>query len=122
MQAIKFSNGVEIINCTPHAIRFLDGEKIVSAEPSGYKINARAEEAIYAETPCRLVKTMFRQTDEGLTEIMLLRAKYPDALLVGSIISAQAYPGLVVGMTPAAGYERVPPAEKLMATDKFSMF
>lgn len=41
---------------------------------------------------------------------------------VGSIIAAQAYPGQVVAMTPAPGFERVPPAEKLMSCEKFTTF
>lgn len=117
-----FSNGVQIINCTPHEIRFLDGEDIVTVEASGYKINATPQEQVVAETPCLLVKTVFVPSDEGRAELMDIKIKYPKALIVGSIISAQAYPGQVVGMTPAAGYERVPPSEKIMATDKFSIF
>jgi hypothetical protein len=43
-------------------------------------------------------------------------------VVVGSIIAAQAYPGLVVAMTPAPGYERKPPTEKRMRPDKFTVF
>jgi len=42
-------------------------------------------------------------------------------LLIGSIIAAQSYPG-VLAMVPAPGYERVPPAEKRMRPDKFTIF
>lgn len=42
--------------------------------------------------------------------------------IVGSIIAAQAYPGEVVAMTPAPGYERVAPAEKRMNPHKFTIF
>ena len=45
-----------------------------------------------------------------------------DLRIVGSIIAAQAYPGDVVGMTPAPGYERVAPNEKRMSLDKFTVF
>ena len=43
-------------------------------------------------------------------------------MVVGSIIAAQAYPGLVVAMVPAPGYERRPPAEKRMRPDKFTIY
>lgn len=43
-------------------------------------------------------------------------------IIIGSIIAAQAYPGKVCAMIPAPGHERVPPAEKRMRTDKFTIF
>ena len=47
---------------------------------------------------------------------------YPGAFIIGSIIAAQAFPGRVLAMVPAPGFERVPPAEKRMRADKFSIF
>jgi len=35
---------------------------------------------------------------------------------------AQAFPERVFGMVPAPGFERVPPAEKRMRDDKFTVF
>lgn len=122
MKTTMFSNGVSIINCTPHEIRFLDGGSVVTVAPSGYKINATAVEETVAVSPCQLVKTRFLQSEQGLKEIREIREMHPGSLIVGSIISAQAYPGMVVGMTPAAGYERAAPAEKLMSSEKFSIF
>ncbi|GAH77449.1 unnamed protein product, partial [marine sediment metagenome] len=46
----------------------------------------------------------------------------PNAIIIGSIISAQAYPGEVFAMTPAPGFERVPPDQKRMNPFKFTMF
>ena len=43
-------------------------------------------------------------------------------LIIGSIVAAQAYPGQVVAMTPAPGYERVPVDQKRMNPDKFTIF
>ena len=40
----------------------------------------------------------------------------------GLIIAAQAYPGRVLGMCPAPGYERVAPAEKRMTAQKFTVY
>lgn len=42
--------------------------------------------------------------------------------IIGSIIAAKAFPGVVFGMTPAKGFERVAPAEKRMNPSKFTTF
>ena len=51
-----------------------------------------------------------------------LEQENPDAIIIGSIIAAQAFPGRVLAMVPAPGFERVPPAEKRMRDDKFTVF
>jgi hypothetical protein len=114
-----FSNSVQVINCTPHEIRFLDGGKIVEVPPSGVLLNAQVIEEKVSDI---LVHTKFIGDENGRREIERIQSEFPNTLIVGSVISAQAYKGLVVGMTPAKGFERVAPAEKLMATDKFSIF
>lgn len=43
-------------------------------------------------------------------------------IVVGSIIAAQAYPGDVCAMIPAEGFERVPPEQKKMRPDKFTIY
>jgi hypothetical protein len=43
-------------------------------------------------------------------------------MIVGSIIAAQAYPGSIKAMIPCEGYERVPPTEKRMRPDKFTVY
>ena len=121
------SVGAVVVNTTPHAIRFqdLDGSIVeVPADPS-MLLNAKAVEEAVADD---LVTTRFVGTDEGRALIGRIQAEagveYPGAKvrIVGSIIAAQAYPGRVVGMTPAPGFERVAPAEKRMRPDKFTVF
>ena len=68
------------------------------------------------------VKSEFVGSDEGTALIEKIHKAYPSAVIVGSIIAAQAYPGLVVGMTPCKGFERVPANEKRMSTVKFTVF
>jgi len=122
MRDYTFSNGVQIINCTPHIIRFDDNGQIVEVEPSGVLLNAKAVETVVATSPVTLVKTVFEGDVDGFTQIAKLKEQLPTALLVGSVISAQAYAGLVVGMTPAVGFERVAPDQKRMSISKFSIF
>lgn len=119
---VEFKNGVRILNATPHPIRFQDGDELVEVPASGIIINARIEEEVVKEGVPTLVTTSFKAdkaSEEALSEI---EKEFPGVLVVGSIIAAQAFPGRVVAMTPVEGFERVPPEEKRMRTDKFTVF
>lgn len=117
-------NGVQIINVTPHPITFdMDG-KAVNVPVSGVIINAKAlERNVSKQHNYELVTTVFVEDPQSEMDLSALEYHYPSALIVGSIIAAQAYPGArVVAMVPAVGYERVAPAEKRMRTDKFTVY
>ena len=115
-----------VFNTTPHPITFLKKEEVITI-PSDKKflLNARVEEH---KVSADLVTSRFVGSDEGRRLIADIetwaKAQYPGYALriIGSIIAAQAYPGQVVGMTPAPGYERVAPAEKRMSLNKFTVF
>jgi len=113
--------GLRIINTTPHAINFLSEKtgKEYQVEPCGFVLNATPEEQVVQETPVTLVKTVFKPSQEGLD---FLETLPEDIIVIGSIIAAQAYPGRVFAMTPAKGFERVPPAEKRMNLFKYTIF
>lgn len=116
-------DGVDIINTTPHEITFGVGDHAVVNVPPMVLINAAAKEKpVRNEDGVELVKTVFEATDEGKDIIAELKGKFANAVIVGSIIAAQAFPGDVVGMTPCPGFERVPPAEKRMNPHKFTTF
>lgn len=117
---------MNIINVTPHPINFLNNDGTEFEVPtSRWVISASTTERIVEKRAdgVVLVETVFVSTDEGREAINEIYSEYgPDAIIVGSIIAAQAYPGQVVAMTPAAGFERVPPAEKRMNPHKFTIF
>ena len=116
-------DGVVIVNTTPHPLSFGVGDEIVSV-PTSTLINASVEE-MQVESKwgdVLLVETTFKGSPEGEEVIEAIHQKCPDAVIVGSIIAAQAYPGKVFGMTPLPGYERVAPAEKRMNPHKFTTF
>lgn len=119
----KKIGNIEIFNATPHSINFLhDGEVIEVA--SDFVINATVkEETVRTDHDgIEYVRTTFVGNKEGEA---LIRATYDtndQCVIVGSIIAAQAYPGRVMAMVPAPGFERVPPAEKRMRADKFTTF
>lgn len=125
----------KIVNLTPHEIFFhapgvssvdKDGNSVPDAivvPPSGILANARQEEFDSGwRGNAALVKTVFQGEIKTRRMLRDFRNHFPDVCLVGSVISAQAYPGLVVAMIPAKGFERVPPAEKRMRHDKFTVF
>lgn len=110
-----------IINTTPHPITFrnADGTEF-TVPPCGFLLNARAVETPAGErNGVQLVKTQFVGTPDGQA---WLNAQSADVLIIGSIIAAQAFPGQVLALTPAPGFERVPVAEKRCNPDKFTVF
>jgi len=116
---------MKIINTTVHPIRFQDENgEVFEVPPCGTVINARAieEEAGIHPSGAELVRTRFKATPEAEKALTRLEKEHPGAVIVGSIIAAQAFPGRVFAMVPVPGFERVPPAEKRMRTDKFVTF
>jgi len=126
-------NGLVVFNATPHAITFGCGEgynNLVTVMPDQV-ITAVVEEverdriidftSVDQLTLATLVTTNFVADEAGCEIIDRARRLEPD-VIVGSIIAAQAYRGSVVAMVACPGYERVPPAEKRMRCDKFTIF
>ena len=120
----SFSNGVTIMNCTPHPVRFQDltGEIVTINNDKFYLINAKVEEETVNENGITYSTPTFVGTEEGDAIIAKIHLEHPGAIIIGSIIAAQAYPGQVCGMTPVPGYERVAPDSKLMRVDKFTRY
>jgi hypothetical protein len=116
---------VEILNATPHPIRFKTILGNVEVAPSGYTLLATPKEKV-VDTPYggsfSLVTTVFVPSEKGTAELAEIREKHPYAVIVGSLVSAQAYPGQVYGIIPAPGFERAAPADKLYLSDKFNVF
>lgn len=123
---------VAVVNVTPHAIRFATGKnafgEITTEEipPCGTVVSATVSEeagdipAFLSKRNVEVVRPTFRQQEAALA--FLKKCHAAGILPVGSIIAAQAYPGLVAAMVPLEGYERRPPEEKIMRPDKFSMY
>lgn len=119
----KINNKV-YINTTPHSITLRDetGTDHV-LPPSGVLINARpVEEPAGERGGIEFVRTRFVADEDSANFLAELEKIYPGAFIIRSIITAQAFPGRVLAMVPAPGFERVPPAEKRMRADKFTIF
>ncbi len=115
-----------IINVTPHPLTFQCSESgmCYTLEPSGAVVNATPVEQECSPHECgaTLVRTAFVASAAEEAKVTWLEQSHPGAILVGSIIAAQAFPGRILAMVPAQGFERVPPAEKRMRDDKFTTF
>jgi hypothetical protein len=116
---------MKIINVTPHPITMQnqDGE-VYTVEPCGTLVNARPVEEAAGTHPsgAELVRTRFEADPASEEALTKLERENPGAVIVGSIVAAQAFPGRVLAMIPVPGFERVPPAEKRMRDDKFTTF
>ena len=115
-------NGVVVFNATPHIIRFwAPGWEEPVEIGTDEVINAYPHERIVDERDGIIfVRTDFIGDSHGrlIAEDAFLKGA---TIVVGSIIAAQCYQG-VVAMIPCEGYERVPPAEKRMRPDRFTTF
>lgn len=115
----------KIVNVTPHALNFKDSDGTEFEVPtSGVVINASAveESAGRHASGVELVSVRFVPNPDAITTLDKIEAENPGAVIVGSIIAAQAFPGRVFALTAAPGYERRPPAEKRMNPNKFTTF
>lgn len=115
-------DSIECILCG----RQLDENKpcVYTIQPCGIIINARPVEEHIETHPsgAELVRTKFEPDPESEEALIKLEKENPYAIIVGSVIAAQAFPGRVFAMVPVPGFERVPPAEKRMRDDKFTSF
>ena len=125
LRDMEYMGRRKIINVTPHPCTFQNARgEAYEVQPCGVVISARPieEPAGYHKSGAELVRTRFEATPEAEAELEKLEREFPEAVIVGSIIAAQAFPGRVMALVPAPGYERVPPAEKKMRDDKFTTF
>ena len=123
------------VNASPHVIRLghrdnYTGEVVVDMElPS----NPEATKALTAKPTEKLVEhlddvefvaTEFKGSEAGEEYLRGLEA---GTLVLGSVITMNAFPGIhgdgvrVVGMLPVPGLERVPPDQKVMRWDRFNV-
>jgi len=121
--AARTVGGVTVINATPHEVTFLAGETEIVVPPSGATLKADASDEVVGRVgDAEIVRVAFRRSAEGDAELASIRAQHPDALIVGSIISAQAFGYPVVALVAAPGHERLPPNQRRYRADRFTVF
>jgi len=119
---IQFSNGVRVINTTPHELTFLDGDQVVTVPTSGVIINAKMSNEETVDGAVTYCSPTFSYEPASEIALEKLEKDHPGVIILGSMIAAQAYSGRVCGMISAPGFERVSPAEKRMSTCKFTRY
>jgi hypothetical protein len=115
----------KIVNVTPHVLNFRnsDGSEFEVA-PSGVVVNATSTDEPAGSHPsgAELVRVRFVANADATAALEKLEEENPGAVIVGSMFAAQGFPGRVVAMIAAPGFERRPPAEKRMRPDRFTTF
>lgn len=125
---VVLPNGIEVLITTPHSVNFywegdLSGNNLFIANGSGYLVNARSiEEEIGEIGPAKLITTKFVEDSETERILKELKRIKPNLVIIGSIIAAQAFPGLIYGLVPEKGFERVTPELKRMSIDRFNIY
>lgn len=126
--------GKIIVNVTPHPITFgTDDGGTITVPCSGIIVNAKTTERQVGDD---LVTTEFTKSKEDIKKISRIKRWYgaksqwegatfgdgsKPLRIVGSIIAMNAYPGVIYGMVPLKGFERVPPDQKRMDPHKFNI-
>ena len=114
---------IPILNTCPHPCHFLVDGEVVEVPASPFVTAAKVEETFLREkSGITFVKAVPTGKPEQEQQLRKIKEQMPDLIIIGSIMAAQAYPGLVCSMIPAPGFERVPPGEKRMLPDKFTVF
>lgn len=113
-----------LVNMTNHPVRFLDrANNIIVAQPCSMIPEAELNDPIYGYLDgVRLRRPAFSPMPETRELIGRIKKTYPGAVLVGSVIPAQAYPGLIWGLRPTI--HTLPSGEKvrLMRLDEFNTY
>lgn len=124
MEVKRLPNGLSVWNATPHPLHFwCKGQMVVV--PSDEVINVFPWTTEKSNTGIYTLNTVaFLPTPEGRKVLDQFKTLAPDALVVGSILAAQAYPGEVVAPIPAVS-DRASKAKanlRLMRCDRFTIF
>jgi hypothetical protein len=117
----KLPSGVVIYNCCPHPLSFWCGEEHgVIKVPSDGIINARPIVTVVKQKDgYALVTVTYTSTPSGESFLRIIRKSEPKALIVGSLIAAQAYPEEIVSPAP---FRSSKSEDRLNRSDRFTVF
>lgn len=120
---VKLPNGVEVFNATPHELVFFHDfwVKPVVVESEAV-INAQSRnEEVGRGRGYVLVNMKFVEREEGRDLIERVKELYPNCLIIGSMIAAQAYAGDVVCTLPYHS-DRMAKSERYVKANRFTVF
>jgi len=115
-------NGQKFLNCTPHELKFDNGLTVEGSQELAQLLSAKpVEKAVETKDGITFVETVFETKDEG--ELLCFWAEQNGILLIGSIISAQAYKyPPVVSPIVTSETARLPPQQRIVFYNKFNVF
>lgn len=115
---------MQIINTTQYTLIFEDKKgnryKVTPQE----LIQAYIEFFMAGENQHDIVlkKINYTSTSESIQTLQKMEKEYPDAIIVGHLIAAQAFPGRVFALCPIDGYEKVKNTDKIYKDWEFITF
>lgn len=125
-KGITVINGIKVVNTTPHLITMTDKNLsfIANVDPCGVLINAKpVATPVVSNIPgVAFQRTGFQADADTLDMLSAFKAVHPDVVVIGSMVAAQAYPGLVVAMVPHPDFVRVHPQDKKMLIDSYIVY
>ena len=121
----QLPNGTVVYNTTAHELIFWVGgnEQYVVAQPDSIINAAPQTDDVLVTSRYTLVSVKFNPIASGWEVIERIKGEKPGALIVGSLIAAQSYPGDVVASVPYHKSNRVlPQFKKMVRSDRFTIF
>lgn len=119
-------DGVRVVNTTPHNVTMVNSDLsvVASVPPCGALVNATpiATPVDSGIPGVKYQRTGFKADTTTLDTLRAFKAQYPDVVVIGSLIAAQAYPGLVAAMVAHPDFVRVPPQDKKMLVDTYTIY
>lgn len=120
----KLPNGLVVYNLTKHDIPFEDektGQVVVV--PSDGVLNAEIQSDIVEKHSTHfLAYNNFYPNSEGKYLIAGIRKECPEAIIVGSMVAAQAYPEDVVAQIPTTSSRQSPNRPYTARCNRFTTF
>lgn len=117
----KLPNGLLIYNMTPHVLRF-DTEEGELIAPSDGKVDAVPETYLVEDMGIyQLTRVRFIAIKSNVEMMQRIKEKNPDAVIVGSMIAAKAYPKLMVYGVPLHRGDRKF-RNTIIRSDRFATF
>ena len=138
IESVELSDGLHIVNVCQHSLHFLTRHgDVVEVPPSGIVIGADVVDETIADIWCslyptyddgtlvQLVRPSFTANPTTLLMLQRMRTQIKTyhthvTLIVGSIIAAQAYPGLVV--SPVMTRDTTRAEKKIARSDRFTSY
>lgn len=118
-------NGTVIYNVTAHDLNFyVGGSEHCVVVPQDGIVNAAPEtQDVLVNSRYTLVSVKFNPIASGWETINKIKGERADALIVGSMIAAQTYPGEVVASVPYHGSRSGHSSfKKMVRSDRFTVF